>query len=47
MKKWVTFPLHKGYVLKDKIGYKFDVKADKVEIKAITNHIDVKQLPFW
>ena len=38
---------YKGYVHKDKMGYKFDVKADKVEIKAITHHIDVKLQPFW
>jgi AAA15 family ATPase/GTPase len=38
---------YKGYVHKDKIGYKFDINADKVEIKAITHHIDVKLQPFW
>ncbi len=38
---------YKGYVHKDKIGYKFDIEKDTVEIKDITHHIDVKLNPFW
>lgn len=38
---------YKGYIHKDKIGYKFDINTDKVEIKSTTHHIDVKLNPFW
>lgn len=38
---------YKGYIHKDKIGYRFDINEDKVEIKDITHHIDVKLEPFW
>lgn len=38
---------YKGYIHKDKLGYKFDIKEDKVYISDITHHIDVKLEPFW
>lgn len=38
---------YKGYVHRDKMGYKFDINTDQVEVKAITHHIDVKLQPFW
>ena len=38
---------YKGYVHKDKQGYRFDINEDIVEIKDITHHIDVKLEPFW
>lgn len=38
---------YKGYIHKDKLGYKFDVIEDIVSVNDITHHIDVKLEPFW
>lgn len=38
---------YKGYVHKDKIGYKFDMIEDRIIVDDITHHIDVKLEPFW
>ena len=38
---------YKGYIHKDKLGYTFNIKEDKVTINNITHHIDVKLQPFW
>lgn len=38
---------YKGYVHKNKIGYKFNTLEDSVVVSDITHHIDVKLEPFW
>lgn len=38
---------YKGYIHKDKVGYSFNINEDKVDVGAITHHIDVKLEPFW
>ncbi|MCD4826922.1 MAG: hypothetical protein K8Q99_04010 [Acholeplasmataceae bacterium] len=38
---------YKGYIHKDKIGYKFNISDDIVYIGKVTHHIDVKLEPFW
>ncbi len=38
---------YKGYVHKDKLGYRFNKLENTLSISEITHHIDVKLEPFW
>ena len=38
---------YRGYIHKDKKGYRFNLNEDTVSINDITHHIDVKLEPFW
>lgn len=44
---YVKVTPYKGYVHKNKIGYKFNITDDSVVVSDIKHHIDVKLEPFW